>query len=84
MNIIGRVIVVFGERRLLFRRFSRSSAHSCTPAIDVLNATLALYPNNRIRAVGRSEGRKSINHILLFAAVHVALAWFSLFVGLRP
>ena len=83
-NHLSFDIVVAGLRRLPFKRFNRFSAHSSTPAIDVLNAILPFYPNNRIRAAGSLEGRKSINHILLFVSVHVALAWSSVFVGLRP
>src|SRR5579862_7243389 len=80
MNIIG---LSSASSRLDASLFSRFTACSLTPAIEVSKATLELYPNKRIRALGNWEGKKSLNHNL-FPMVQVASAWNSVFVGFRP
>ena len=44
---------------------------------------LELYPNSSIRARGKCEGRKSLNHSLSFV-VHVASAESPMFDGFKP
>ena len=56
----------------------KSRACSTIPAVEFANAAVASYPNVIIRAVGRSEGRKSRSQrVLVMGSVHVRV-WLPL------
>jgi hypothetical protein len=66
-------------------RFSRFSACSESPALDVSRATFELYPKIKILAYGALDGRKSRSQsLLVFSEVQVFSACNSVFLGLRP